>query len=365
MRFRLPLGRVAFAVAVAATLLACQSTPTPAPSSPGPPASAGAGGSAFPSRFSVEVADAPFLRPSDGPDGSLWVTPAAGTRDRDGNLVLVIVWFDDGSSAPRITIATSPDGTAWNVGKSPILGDLDIGHPAPGPIPTAILQLDDGSWQLYGWAAEDASGSALWSWRTSAPSLDGPWKLDAEEILGPGPAGEWDSQVAAAGSVLRTDDGFAMWYEGEPPGSTNRGDIGLATSADGLTWSKADNPATAGRPFAMSDPVIPTWTCGEATSVAVEQPQIEHDGDGYVALFGGFGPADDQMGVFGAVSGDGRGWGCGTRAPLLTGDALGDGDGIHTIATIPLGDGRLGLIAESLAADHSELWWADVTVLAE
>jgi hypothetical protein len=355
--------------------MGCQPAPTTTPTSPSPASTQGAATSrgtssppsapAFPSLFSIEVGDAPFLGPADGPDGSLWVMPAAGTRDQDGNLVLVIVWFDDGSSAPRITISTSADGATWDVGTTEIFAGLAIGAPDPGPIPAAIVQLDDGSWQIYGWSASDSSGSAFWSWRTSARSLDGPWKLDAEEILEPGPAGDWDAQMAAAASVLRTGDGFAMWYEGEPPGSSNRGDIGFAASTDGLSWSKADDPATAEPPFASSDPVLPTSICGPSTSVAVEQAQVEHAGDGYVALFGGFAAPDSMMAIHGAVGDDGRAWRCGTPEPLLTGDMLGGGDGIHTIATVPLEDGRIGLIAESLVTDHSELWWADVTVAAE
>ena len=138
--------------------------------------------------------------------------------------------------------------------------------------------------------------------------------------------------MAAAAGVLRIEEGFAMWYEGEQPGSSNRGDIGLATSTDGLAWTKHDDTSTTGAPYAGSDPVIATGACGAATSIAVEQPQVERAGDGYVVLFGGYGADAEDMGVFGGVSDDGRTWRCGTPEPLLTGSALGGGDGIHTLA---------------------------------
>ena len=318
-----------------------------------------------PSPFTVSLAAAPFLRPGDGPAGSAWVMPAAGTRARDGTLVLVIVWFDAGNEPPKVTISTSADGTTWNVGTTHIFEGLEIGFDDPGPIPSAIVQLDDGSWLLYGWASANAGGSDFITWRTSAPGLDGPWTLDGTELLAPGPAGDWDSFMVGAGSVLRSDTGYSMWFEGEPPGSSSRGDIGLATSADGLAWTKRDDPATTDAPLAASDPVIRTGICGPATSVAVEQPQVEQIGERMVALFAGLGPSTELTDVFGAVSEDGATWRCGSIEPVVQSSDLGEGGGIHTIATIPLADGSIGLIAESIVTDHSELWWATVTVAAE
>ncbi len=375
---RLPVSAVVLVVAAVAA--GCQAGPAasapsgtqPIEASPGASRPTGTAtatgapaGTPVASLFRVEVAAEPLLVPADGPAGSAYVMPAAGTRAQDGTLVLVIVWFHAGDERPTVALATSADGTTWDVGTTHVLGELAIGHDNPGPIPAAIVELDDGSWQMYGWASANASGTAFLTWRTSAPALGGPWALDGEELLAPGPAGDWDSFYVSAGSVLRTDDGFAMWFEGEPPGSSSRGDIGLATSTDGLAWTKLDDPGTTSAPFAASDPVITTGVCGPATSIAVEQPQVERIGEGYVALFGGFGPGNEWMDVFGAVSDDGRTWRCGGSEPLLAGSALADGEGIHSIASIALGDGRIGLIAESLITDHSELWWATVSPAEE
>src|SRR5262245_45584275 len=297
------------ALAAAAFVAACQpSTPSAAPT--GGPAPSGAtaslapasqGASAPPStssaaaRLRLALGDEPFIGPGDGPAGMAWDLPAAGTRDRDGNLVLVIVWCPVTNAQPLVTVSTSADGEGWDIGHEHIFEGLTIGDPDPGPIPSAIVQLDDGSWQMYGWAAADSSGSRFWSWRTSAPALEGPWILDRTEMLEPGPSGSWDSQMAAAGPVLRDADGYRMRYEGGPPGSTNRGDIGLATSADGLAWTKFDDPATTDPRLAASDPVIPTGICGASTDIAVEQPQVELVGDEYVALFGGFAEVNHTM----------------------------------------------------------------------
>ncbi len=37
----------------------------------------------------------------------------------------------------------------------------------------------------------------------------------------------------------------------------------------------------------------------------------------------------------------------------------------RTSVAIPLADGRIGLIAESMVTDHSELWWSTVAPAAE
>jgi hypothetical protein len=370
------------ALALAASVLAagCQATASIAPTgaaSPTPRAAEGSGapstgatdgpaGTPIPSLVSLELAaGGPILRPADGPAGSIYAMPAAGARDRDGTLVLAVVWFPTENARPVITIARSTDGATWQVGDTDILAGLEIGTADPGPIPSALVQLDDGSWQLFGWSAANVAGTQFLAWRTSAPALDGPWTIDTLEVLEAGPGGAWDSLMAAAASVQRHDGEYLLWYEGEPPGSSNRGDIGLATSTDGLTWTKLDDPATTDPPFAESDPVIATGICGPGTAVAVEQPQVERLGDRFVAVFGGYGAGEPSMGVWAAVSADGRDWQCATPEQLLTGSDIPGGQGIHTMASVPLADGRMGLILESLGSGSSELWWATVELAAD
>jgi hypothetical protein len=96
--------------------------------------------------------------------------------------------------------------------------------------------------------------------------------------------------------------------------------------------------------------------------VAVEQPQVERVGAGYVALFGGFSATSTWPDVLAAVSADGRSWQCASPEPLLADASLGAAEGIHTMASLPLGDGRIGLVLEVLGENGSSLWWATVTV---
>lgn len=336
------------------------------PTVPGAPTGASPGGTLFGSLVSLELdRSGPFIRPEDGPPGSGYALPAAATRDHDGAIVLFVVWFGGAEGDVQITVSRSEDGVAWDVGREPITGTLALGVPAPGPIPTAVRQLDDGTWVLYGWAADDERGSSLSSWRATAPEPEGPWTLDATRILGSGVAGAWDSFMAVAGSAQRVGDEWLMWYEGEGPGDEVRGEIGLATSADGITWRKHDDPATTDLARATSDPVMTLGICGAGTAQAVEQPQVERGPDGLVAVFGGFGAGREQMDLYGAVSTDGRSWQCGSGGPLLRTEDIPNSEGIHTIASVPLADGRMGVIIESLAGEQSELWWATVEVAGQ
>jgi len=305
----------------------------------------------------------PIIRAGNGPAGSAFALPAAAARTRDGGYVLIIVWFPAENGTPVIALATSADAQTWDVGKDPIIEDLGVGGTDPGPIPTALVQLDDGSWQLYGWAAVGPEGTRFESWRASAAKVEGPWRLDAAQVLVPGPGGTWDSQTASIGSVQPTASGFAAWYEGSPPGFSLRGDLGLATSADGLAWEKHDDPATTSTAFAASDPVIRRGICGIGTSLAVFQPQVELAPDGYAMVFGGFGRSREEMDLFGAVSRDGIAWTCGTPEALLVPDGIPDSQGIHTIASFPMGNGGYGLVIESLGDAHSDLWLATVRLI--
>lgn len=67
----------------------------------------------------------------------------------------------------------------------------------------------------------------------TAPSPTGPWTFQDELLLTPDPEG-WDSYTLWAPSVVRTEQGYFMYYSGlGPPPEWDRV-IGLATSPDGL-----------------------------------------------------------------------------------------------------------------------------------
>ena len=71
-------------------------------------------------------------------------------------------------------------------------------------------------------------------------------------ILGPGPAGHWDSERVSCPRVLQLPDGtWRMWYYGRDPGFDRRitlptGRVGVADSRDGIHWERVKGPLTMG-----------------------------------------------------------------------------------------------------------------------
>lgn len=71
-------------------------------------------------------------------------------------------------------------------------------------------------------------------------------------VLGPGPAGWWDSERVSSPQVMRDDDGvWKMWYYGRDPTFDRAinfpaGRSGLAISADGIHWERVRGPLTMG-----------------------------------------------------------------------------------------------------------------------
>jgi hypothetical protein len=303
----------------------------------------------------------PIVGSAAGPIGHPYVLPAAAARDREGGYLLAIVWFGPEPGDQVVTVSRSDDGRDWEIGKEAIFTDLGMAVANPGPIPAALLRLDDGTWAMYGWSAPASREQYFSSWSATAKAPEGPWAISGQDIVAPGSPGGWDSQSATIGSVQPTEDGFLAWFEGQPPGRNLRGDIGLATSTDGLTWRKSDDATTTDGAFAESDPVVSRGICGAGTAAAVAQPSVERLGDGWVMVFGGHRQGRDEMDLYGALSDDGLTWRCAGGTPLLRFEDIPGSQGIHPIASMPMSDGSIGIIVESLRGNRSELWLATVT----
>jgi hypothetical protein len=72
-----------------------------------------------------------------------------------------------------------------------------------------------------------------------ARTSDGRSFHDLGAVLDTGPAGSWDARMASFPGVLKNGASWFMTYEGA---GSSPGDIGLATSGNGLTWSKRPSP---------------------------------------------------------------------------------------------------------------------------
>ncbi len=163
-----------------------------------------------------------------------------------------------------IGYAISPDGYTFTKYESnPIfLPDREgfdaneVGYAAP-------LEVGD-TWMLFynasavGERKISITGGGSSIGLTMAPGPTGPW-TQGQLVLRAGGSGEWDDGFILPDSVFATEDGYIMYYTGGPdiaPQYSPPTRCGMATSPDGIHWTKYDDPDTTESPYAESDPVI-------------------------------------------------------------------------------------------------------------
>jgi predicted GH43/DUF377 family glycosyl hydrolase len=88
-----------------------------------------------------------------------------------------------------------------------------------------------------------SQGSAYSGYTDYAYSNDGiNWSVSPNNpVLSPGPGNTWDATATAGGTPIKVENGYIMYYTGwsDPSGPWH---IGLATSPDGINWIKHPNP---------------------------------------------------------------------------------------------------------------------------
>jgi predicted GH43/DUF377 family glycosyl hydrolase len=271
-------------------LAACSpaASPTGAPSTPGPtaPATTAPTASAGPTvRFVFEPE--PVVTPETAGLTSLYINPGA-VIDVDGTLHMFPNLFSTWPGRVEVPHLTSDDGVTWTADPSaPVLSSDEVPLANPGIDVSTGFVTDDGTWVLI---FETVSTSTPWViGRASAATPQGPWTIDAEPIVTPGASG-WDAGGVQWPSVVRTDDGWAMYFAGfdAPQGGT--GAIGLATSTDGVTWVKREAP------------VLEASELWEGRSL--DRPRVVQTPDGLAMVYAGRDLTDRGL----ATSMDGVSW---------------------------------------------------------
>jgi predicted GH43/DUF377 family glycosyl hydrolase len=150
---------------------------------------------------------------------------------------------------------------------------------------------------------------------TTAPGPIGPW-AQGEHVLRAGERGEWDAGFVVPSSVIATEDGYVMYYSGGPEqvfdASYPLWMCGMATSPDGINWTKYDDPDTTEAPYSKSDPVMKPSDSG-FDSAGVHCSVLKTD-SGWEMLYEGWsGPS--KIGY--ATSSDGINWSKYQDKPIL------------------------------------------------
>jgi len=207
---------------------------------------------------------------------------------------------------------------------------------------------------LHFWGTEAPEEFRPSIWRATAADSLGPWTLDPEPALSRGPIEAWDGRSVEFPSVVATEDGYLMMYDGSGFRGPSAGSLGVATSADGGSWTKVD------------DPVMTPGFCGEFDRVGLSQGRLLPLPDGsYLAPYGAYDGGDVGASIGLAASRDGISWTCASPEPILVAADIPGSAGIHSFAAALDADGRPMLLIESLVDDSaaSEIWLATIDPL--
>lgn len=221
-----------------------------------------------------------------------------------GRVVLVddtfhLFYGGRGEGISGIGYATSTDGFSFTkYAANPIFQPDGEGFDAVAvrlPVP---LESDDVWMLFYNASSEGESPNAYVAGSsiglTTAPAPAGPWS-QGQLVLKTGRTGEWDEGFVLPNSVIGTEDGYRMYYTGginperiysrEPDNEVSGAMCGMATSTDGINWTKYDDPSTTEAPFAESDPILKPSSSGW-DSADVECSVFTSD-DGFEMLYRG------------------------------------------------------------------------------
>ncbi|MGD2177073.1 MAG: hypothetical protein PVG71_04550 [Anaerolineae bacterium] len=176
---------------------------------------------------------------------------------RDGQYHMFYNGAGRESETVAIGYAVSNDGRVFTKGAAnPILEGDERGFDAI-QVSDGVAMVETGTWILY-YNAGVGRGPGRAIGRATAPSPTGPWSRRTEPVLRSGDFGAWDGGFISPQSIIRTDDGYVIYYVGGAGQAGEPARIGRATSIDGVSWTKHDDPDTVEPPFAESDPLL--WT---------------------------------------------------------------------------------------------------------
>ena len=280
------------------------------------PGNGGPSGGLQPSEFSTE--ELTIVSLTDGPRSTLIVPDGAG-GSWDAYIREIGNVFDEGVDGPQryklpytghtafpyydttptyVGYAYSADGLSWTKG-----GQLITTRKLEDP----WLMKVDGVYYLY---AEDKEDNPFRNIRLYTSDDFATW-TDRGDILDAGASGAWDDQDVSSPVVWVENGVWKMLFEGRKSGG-QQGAVGLATSNNGLTWTK--DPA---------NPVHEAADVSWASAVVPDDIMMADDGT-YVVLLHGKSVGSGFFRAYPAVTNDLYNWstplaGASTRHDLTAG----------------------------------------------
>ena len=217
--------------------------------------------------------ETPTVRRSpNGPGWTMWYAGYAARSDDPANPFVGI--------ALGQTSSTDSDGKVWERSAAPIYraspGAWDE-RLVTGP---TVVRGPDGVWRLYYSGAGKKEGVGLLT------SKDGQHWIPyaGNPVLEP-QSGAWDEQILEQ-AVAYIGDRYWLWYSGykNPLGPTTPISIGVATSQDGIHWTKFE-----------TNPVITPGPRGSWNDLRVLAPDVIEEPDGSL-LMAAYGASHKDIG---------------------------------------------------------------------
>ena len=254
-----------------------------------------------PPTFSL-YSENPVLEKGDGWDN--FIIYPASIIFHDGLFhMLYFGTTDQENQSPfdNIGYAVSEDGYEWvRASEKPISFSDELEYDLVGISDSFLLISQDNIWIMYFTGGSSTGLGTSFIGRATAPEITGPWTFDDAPLLLPGDARGWDGGGIRNPQVFKTQTGYMMFFTGRHgnPRLNGRGQIGLATSPDGVTWTKYKDPVfKVGGEFA--------WDSKSVKLGAILQTQ-----NGWAMLY--FGTVEKDMRTFEnlgfATSLDGINW---------------------------------------------------------
>ena len=289
-------NRSVVAVTALLVMTACGQAPGATPSLP----ASGSPMSRTEPLFTFPGGDVPNVtRQLAGHADQSFINPGAVLVDDEGTFHMFANAFTAWPGTVQFPHLTSTDGVTWtHAAETAPLTSEAVPFAQPGADVSSAFVTDDGTWTLV---FNTVNFTSAWEiGRATAPGPDGPWTVDPEPIVTAGATGAWDGGGVAWPSVVATDDGWAMYYSTGSRPRTPAGAIGMATSSDGVTWTKRGEPVLE----ASAD-----WDGG-----ALDRPRVQRVDDGWLMVYTGRTLTDRGV----AWSDDGVTWTPDPANPVLT-----------------------------------------------
>ena len=245
------------------------------------------------------------------------------------------MWFVGFAGVPGINgdyrpysigFASSKDGINWAMYPTPVLS------PTPGTwdaytIEAPMVIRQNGQYKMWYNSYLSPTSPGYLGYATSSDGIH--WtKYSGNPVMGPGKSA-WEAGGPASCDVIPFPGGYKLWYTGLDA-TFLKGNIGYATSADGIVWVRDT----------VSNPVLKSGASGQWDDGLVATPQVLQFGNTCLMYYTGFRTSTSPRAAGVATSNDtGKTWTRYSGNPVLVPSGTGwDGTWIEVGTVLQRGD---------------------------